>query len=498
MKRRNFIKTSVGAGFAVSTNPFADRDGQSASRERQQVATTLFDRIWDAHVVTNLGGRTDLLQVDRCIGGSPDQVLDLRAEGVEVANPEIFFSVPDHGVSTSPNRYTDRSLGRGWQAYEEHAELMRELGFNTFGQFDPRHGIQHIIGPETGLSQPGMVLCAGDSHTCTHGAMGLISWGGESSTNILRTGTVIRLRPMTMRVNVVGRLGPGLRSKDIILRIISQLGTDSGSGYAVEYAGPVVRALPQEARFTICNLAIEMASLTGMVGPDDTTFEWLAGREFAPADRYWDQAVRFWRGLPTDEAAVFDREETIDMTGVEPQVTWGINPEHAIGINDRIPDPDDAPAEKRATLRQAIEYSRLTPGEPILGTPIDEVFIGSCAENRISDIRAAAEVVRGRRVASNIQSAWVVPGSQPVKRQAEAEGLDRIFREAGWEWREPSCSKCYGSNGDYVTRGNRCVSNSNRNYIGRQGGGTNTILASTSTVAASAIAGYVADVRTYL
>jgi 3-isopropylmalate/(R)-2-methylmalate dehydratase large subunit len=301
-----------------------------------------------------------------------------------------------------------------------------------------------------------------------------------------------------MRVNVVGRLGPGLRSKDVILRIISQLGTDSGSGYAVEYAGPVVRALPQEARFTLCNLAVEMASLTGMVGPDDTTFEWLAGREFAPADRYWDQAVRFWRGLPTDEAAVFDREETIDMTGVEPQVTWGINPEHAIGINDRIPDPDDAPADKRATLRQAIEYSRLTPGEPILGTPIDEVFIGSCAENRISDIRAAAEVTRGRRVASNIQSAWVVPGSQPVKRQAEAEGLDRIFREAGWEWREPSCSKCYGSNGDYVARGNRCVSNSNRNYIGRQGGGTNTILASTSTVAASAIAGHVADVRTYL
>ena len=498
MKRRNFIKTSVGAGLAVSTNPFAARYGQLAPLSRAQVPGTMFDKIWDAHVITNLGGRTDLLQVDRCIGGSPTQVLNLLERGIEIANPEIFFNVPDHGVSTSPDRYTDRSLGSGWQAYEEHAEEMRELGFNTFGQFDPRHGIQHVVGPETGLSQPGMVLCAGDSHTCTHGAMGLISWGGESSGNILRTGTVIRLHPMTMRVNVVGRLGPGLSSKDIILRIISQLGTDSGSGYAVEYAGPVVRALPQEARFTICNLAVEMASLTGMVGPDDTTFEWLAGREFAPADRYWDQAVRFWRTVPTDEGAVFDREETIDMTGVEPQVTWGINPEHAIGIGDRIPDPDDAPAEKRETYRQAIEYSRLTPGEPILGTPIDEVFIGSCAESRISDLRAAAEVVRGRRVASNIVSAWVVAGSQPVKRQAEAEGLDRIFREAGFEWREPSCSKCYGSNGDYVARGNRCVSNSNRNYIGRQGGGTNTILASTATVAASAIAGYVADVRTYL
>ena len=498
MKRRNFIRTSVGAGIAVSTNPFAARSDQLAPLSRAQVPGTMFDKIWDAHVITNLGGRTDLLQVDRCIGGSPNEVLDLLAEGVEIANPEIFFSVPDHGVSTSPDRYTDRSLGRGWQAYEEHADLMREMGFNTFGQYDPRHGIQHIVGPETGLSQPGMVLCASDSHTCTHGAMGMISWGGESRNNILRTGTVVRLHPRTMRVNVVGRLGPGLRSKDIILRIISQLGTDSGSGYAVEYAGPVVRALPQEARFTLSNLAVEMASPTGMVGPDDTTFEWLAGREFAPADRYWDQAVRFWRTLPSDEGAVFDREETIDMTGVEPQVTWGINPEHAIGIGDRIPDPDDAPASKRATLRQAIEYSRLTPGEPILGTPLDEAFIGSCAENRISDLRAAAEVLRGRRVASNIVSAWVVPGSQPVKRQAEAEGLDRIFREAGFEWREPSCSKCYGSNGDYVARGNRCISNSNRNYIGRQGGGTNTMLASTSTVAASAIAGHVADVRTYL
>lgn len=498
MKRRNFIRTSVGAGIAVSTNPFTARSDQLAPLGQAQVPGTMFDKIWDAHVITNLGGRTDLLQVDRCIGGSPNQVMDLLEQGVEIANPEIFFNVPDHGVSTSPDRYEDRSLGTGWQAYEEHAEAMREMGFNTFGQFDPRHGIQHLVGPETGLSQPGMVLCAGDSHTCTHGAMGLISWGGESSTNILRTGTVIRLHPMTMRVNVVGRLGPGLRSKDIILRIIAQLGTDSGSGYAVEYAGPVVRALPQEARFTICNLAVEMASLTGMVGPDDTTYEWMAGREFAPADRYWDQAVRFWRTLPTDEGAVFDREETVDMTGVEPQVTWGINPEHAIGIGDRIPDPDEAPAQKRETYRQAIEYSRLTPGEPILGTPIDEAFIGSCAESRISDLRAAAEVVRGRRVASNVVSAWVVPGSQPVKRQAEAEGLDRIFREAGFEWREPSCSKCYGSNGDYVTRGNRCISNSNRNYIGRQGGGTNTILASSTTVAASAIAGHIADVRTYL
>jgi 3-isopropylmalate/(R)-2-methylmalate dehydratase large subunit len=375
---------------------------------------------------------------------------------------------------------------------------MRELGFNTFGQFDPRYGIQHVVGPETGLSQPGMLLCAGDSHTCTHGAMGLISWGGEDTDLVLRTGTVVRHRPMTMRVNVVGTLGPGVRAKDVILRIIGQLGTDSGNGYAVEYAGPVVRALPQESRFSICNLAVEMASLTGMVGPDDTTYEYLAGREFAPSEEYWDRAVASWRTLPTDSDAVFDREETIDMSGVEPQVTWGINPEHAIGISERVPDPERAPAEKRTTYRQAIEYSGLTPGQPILGTPVDEVFIGSCVESRITDLREAAQIVRGRRVASNVLSAWVVPGSNAVKRQAEAEGLHRIFLDAGFEWREAGCSKCYGPNGDYVAPGRRCISNSNRNYIGRQGRDTRTNLASTTTVAASAIEGRIADVRNYV
>jgi 3-isopropylmalate/(R)-2-methylmalate dehydratase large subunit len=498
MKRRDFIKTSVGAGFAVSATPFAARYDQARTGKVVQQGQTMFDRVWDAHVIADLGGDAYLLQVDRCIGGSPNQVMEMIESGVDIPHPEIFFNVPDHGTSTSPDRYTDLSLGTGWQSYEEHADAMREMGFNTFGQFDPRYGIQHVVGPETGLSQPGMLLCAGDSHTCTHGAMGMISWGGENTSNVLRTGTVIRHHPMTMRVNVVGNLGPGLSSKDIILRIIAQLGTDGGSGYAVEYAGPVVRALPQDARFTICNLAVEMASLTGMVGPDDTTYEWMAGREFAPAERYWDQALAFWRTIPTDADAVFDREETVDMTGVEPQVTWGINPEHAIGISDRVPDPDDAPADKRETYRQAIEYSRLTPGDPILGTPIDEAFIGSCAESRIDDLRAAARVVEGRRVASNVVSAWVIAGSTATKRQAEAEGLDRIFTAAGFEWREPGCSKCYGSNGDYVAPGNRCISNSNRNYIGRQGRDTNTILASSSTVAASAIAGSVADVRTYL
>lgn len=339
-----------------------------------------------------------------------------------------------------------------------------------------------------------MVLVAGDSHTCTHGAMGLISWGGESNENVLLTGTVIRRRPRTMRVNVVGTMGPGVRAKDIILRTIGQFGADSGNGYAVEYAGSVIRSLPQESRFSICGLAVEMASPTGMIAPDDTTFEYLAGREFAPKDEYWDQALRFWRTLPSDPDAVFDREETVDMSGVEPQVTWGVSPEHVIGIGDRVPDPSRAPAEKREAYRLALDYTGLRPGDPIMGTPIDEAFIGSCVESRISDLRAAAQVVRGRKVAEGV-IAWVVPGSRQIKRQAEAEGLDRVFREAGFQWREPSCSKCYGSNGDYVPPGKRSLANSNRNFIGRQGTGAITHLASTTTVAASAITGRITDVR---
>jgi 3-isopropylmalate/(R)-2-methylmalate dehydratase large subunit len=494
MKRRDFVRTSVGAGFVLAI-PHRDL---FARRQARASRGTMFDKIWDQHVIADLGGDDYLLQVDRCIGGSPQQIRRMLAEGVQIAHPELFFNVPDHSVSTDPSRYTDPELRVISDEYNDGADDLRAMGFNLWGQFDPRYGIQHIVGPETGLSQPGMLLCAGDSHTCTHGALGLISWGGEDTDLVLRTGTVIRHRPLTMRVNVVGTMGRGLRAKDVILKIIADLGTDSGNGYAVEYAGPVVRALPQEARFSICNLAVEMSSLTGMVASDDTTYEWLRGREYAPPDEYWDQAVAQWRELHSDDDAVFDREETIDMSGVDPMVTWGINPEHAIPITGRVPDPDRAPAVKRETYRQAIAYSGLTPGAPILGTPVDEVFIGSCVESRISDLRAAAEIVRGRRVASNVQTAWVVPGSNATKRQAEAEGLHRIFLEAGFEWREAGCSKCYGPNGDFVAPGRRCISNSNRNYIGRQGRDTKTNLASTTTVAASAIEGRIADVRNYL
>ena len=324
--------------------------------------------------------------------------------------------------------------------------------------------------------------------------MGCVSWGGEGGRDVLLTGTVVRTRAKSMRVNIEGTLGPWVRAKDVILYTIGELSAGAGNGYAVEYAGPVVRAMTIEDRLSVCNLAIEMSCATGMVAPDDTTYEYLADREFSPQGPYWDQAVSYWRSLPSDPDAIFDREETIDMSPVEPQVTWGVSPEHVIGIGERVPDPDDAPPGKRDAYRAALDYTGLIPGDPILGTPIDEVFIGSCAESRISDLRAAAEVADGRQVAPNVL-AWVVPGSLQVKRQAEPEGLDRIFTRAGFEWREPGCSKCLAMNGEHVPPGNRCVSNSNRNYIGRQGRDAITHLASTPMAAAAAIAGHIVDVR---
>jgi 3-isopropylmalate/(R)-2-methylmalate dehydratase large subunit len=493
MKRRGFIKTSVGAaGLALST------PHSLLGRFETQEPRALYDKIWDEHVVANLGGSADLLHFDRMItrDSGPALVHRLLEEGLTIPSPELILATPDHSVSTSPDRYTNRMLNgqESLSAYEKYTEECEELGILVFGMDDPRHGISHAVGPDTGLTQPGLLVLCGDSHSCTHGGMGAISWGVNGERKLLLTGTVIKERPRPMRVTVEGTLGPMVGAKDVILYIIGQLGADSGNGSAVEYAGPVVRSFNLEQRLTICNMAIEMASDTAIVAPDDATYEYLAGREFAPRGRYWDQALSYWRTLTTDPGAVFDRDETIDMTGVEPQVTWGISPEHVIGIRDRVPDPEDAPPEDRDTHRQAIEYTGLTPGQPILGTPIDEAFIGSCGENRLGDLRAAAEVIRGRRVAPNVV-AWVIPGSRGIKSDAEAEGIDQIFTQAGFEWREPGCSKCLASNGDYVPPGDRCISNSNRNFMGRQGRDAITHIASTSMVAAAAIAGHIVDVR---
>ena len=492
MQRRDFIRTSVGAGLAYGLFP------RQSPAQRRQGAKTMYDKIWDEHEVAHLGGLTSILHVDRLLiaDGGPELIHDLLTRGATIRNPQLVWTVIDHSVSTSPERYSNRSLNRGdgWRAYVDHADEMKKLGIPSFGIDDPRHGIQHVVGPETGLTQPGMLMVAGDSHTCTHGALGCMSWGGESPQNVLITGTVLRERSRTLRVNMTGLLGPWVGPKDAILHTIGTLGADSGNRCAVEYAGPVVRALSVDQRMTICNLAIEMGSATGMVAPDDKTIEFMATREFRPRAEYWDQAVAYWRTIPSEPDAVFDRDETIDMSSLEPQVTWGVSPEQVIGISGRVPDPDRAPAGKREAYRAALEYTRLKPGDPIAGTPIDEVFIGSCSENRIADLRLAAQVVKGRKVAPNVL-AWVVPGSRPIKRQAEAEGLDRIFKEAGFDWREPGCSKCYGSNGDLVAKGKRSASNSNRNYIGRQGVDAITHLVSTPMAAAAAVTGRIVDVR---
>ena len=401
------------------------------------------------------------------------------------------------GCPRRRDRYTNRSLNQGnsWRGYIDYADEMKKLGIVSLGLDDPRQGIQHVVGPETGLTQPGMLMVAGDSHTCTHGAMGCVSWGGESAQNVLLTGTVLRERARNMRVNMTGTLGPWVRRQGHDpphhRHARRRLGQPMCGG--VRRAG---RARPSASkeRMSICNLAIEMGAATGMVAPDDTTFEYMATREFRPRAEYWDQALAYWRTIPSDANAVFDRDETIDMSRLEPQVTWGVSPEHVIG--DQRPGAGSGPGSGRETrgLSGRAGYTKLKPGDPIVGTPIDEVFIGSCSESRIDDLRLVAQVVKGRRVAPNVL-AWVVPGSKPVKRQAEAEGLDRIFKEAGFDWREPGCSKCYGSNGDLVAKGKRCASNSNRNYIGRQGVDAITHLVSAPMAAAAAIAGRIVDVR---
>jgi len=496
MKRRDFLKTTlkttVGAGAACGFVPMQSLFAQQA------VGRTLYDKVWQAHEISYLGGITSVMHVDRIMlpDHGPRVIKRLLENGLAIKNPELVWAVADHEVSTSPERYTNRSLNLSTVAedFPEMKQQLADMGIRAYGLDDPEQGIQHVVGPERGLTLPGMLMVALDSHTCTHGALGCVSWGGELPDNVLVTGTVIRERARNLRVNYTGTLGPWVRGKDMILHTIGALGADAGNRCAVEYAGPLARSLSIEGRMTLCNLAIEMGAATGVVAPDDTTYEYVANREFAPRGALWEQALAYWRTLPTDDGAAFYRDETIDMTGVEPQVTWGISPEHVIGISDRIPAPDDAPPEKRDGWRRAIEYTKLNPGDTIADTPIDEVFIGSCAESRIEDLRVAAEVVRGRRVAPNVL-AWAIAGSQPVKRQAEAEGLDRIFKDAGFDWREPGCSKCYGSNGDLVAQGKRCVSNSNRNYVGRQGIDAITHLVSTPMAAAAAVAGRIVDVR---
>jgi len=460
---------------------------------------TLLTKIWDQHVIARLSEDTDLLHVDRHLlhdlGGSRG-LLDLKSRGLKVHNPELTFATPDHAISTAQGRAGTIKIGQ-----ELLAALRTETSATGIQMFDidqPGQGIVHVIGPELGLSLPGCLIVCGDSHTCTHGGLGALAFGIGSSelTHVLATQALIQRRPKTMRVKCEGKLPLGVVAKDLILALIGHIGAAGGTGYAVEYAGSAIRDLPIEGRLTICNLSIELGAKMGMVAPDEKTYEYLRGRAYAPQGEMWEQAINAWRQLPSDPDAVFDEEVVIDVAKIIPQVTWGISPEHVIGVDGRIPDPQAIgdPA-RRAAVETALDYMGLQPGAPIAGTPVDWVFIGSCTNSRLSDLRAAADVVRGRKVAPGVR-AWVVPGSETVKREAVAEGLDKLFTDAGFEWREPGCSMCLAANGETVAPGQRSVSTSNRNFVGRQGPRARTHLASPASAAAAAIAGAITDVRT--
>ena len=464
----------------------------------QEPGRTLLAKIWDQHVIAHLSEDTDLLHVDRHLlhdlGGSRG-LLDLKSRSLSVHNPELTFATPDHAISTARGRAGTIKIGQ-----ELLAALRVETSASGIAMFDigePGQGIVHVIGPELGLSLPGCLIVCGDSHTCTHGGLGALAFGIGSSevTHVLATQTIIQRRPKTMRVRFEGRLPFGVTAKDLILALIGNVGAAGGTGYAVEYAGGAIRDLPVEGRLTICNLSIELGAKMGSIAPDEKTYEYIRGRIYAPQGEMWERAVKAWRRLPSDPDAVFDREVLIDVEKIIPQVTWGTSPEHVIGVDGHVPDPREiADPARRAAIETALDYMGLKPGAPIAGTPVDWVFIGSCTNSRIGDLRAAAAVARGRKVAPGVR-AWVVPGSETVKRDAEAEGLDKLFIDAGFEWREPGCSMCVAANGETVPPGQRSVSTSNRNFVGRQGPRARTHLASPATAAAAAISGTIADVR---
>jgi 3-isopropylmalate/(R)-2-methylmalate dehydratase large subunit len=460
------------------------------------VAKTLFDKIWDQHVIAQLPGGVSLLHVDRHLLHELTAVAaigQLEKRGQGVRNPELTFATVDHVISTAPGRVAGDAE---WSTIMVDAmrEQTARLGIRRFDIADRRQGIVHVIGPELGVTLPGLLLVCADSHTCTHGALGALAFGIGSTelTHVLATQTIRQQRPKTMRVTFEGRTAPGVEAKDMILYLIGRLGASAGTGYAVEYAGPAVEALTMEARLTLCNLSIELGAKVGMIAPDDVTFAYVRGREFAPAGATLDAAIAHWKSLPSEPGAAFDQEVGIDAAAIRPQITWGTSPEHVVAVDGEVPDPRlEADESRRASLEAALAYMRLRPGQRLDETRIDRVFIGSCTNSRLSDLRNAARVVDGRRVAAHVR-AWVVPGSMSVKLDAEREGLDRIFRDAGFEWREPGCSMCVGANGDMIGAGERCVSTSNRNFVGRQGPGALTHLASPGVAAESAIAGRIA------
>ncbi|HEY5837674.1 MAG TPA: 3-isopropylmalate dehydratase large subunit [Pyrinomonadaceae bacterium] len=462
---------------------------------------TLFEKVWDAHVVRATEGEPDLLYIDLHLiheVTSPQAFDGLRAAGRKVRRPELTVGTIDHNVPT-----TDRSLPITDAIAVKQIDTLRrncaEFGVTLFDIDSKEQGIVHVIGPELGLTQPGMTIVCGDSHTSTHGAFGALAFGiGTSEVeHVLATQCLPQTKPKTMLVQTSGRLPENVTAKDLALGIIGELGTDGASRHVIEYAGEAVRALSMEGRMTLCNMSIEAGARAGMVAPDETTFEYIKGRRFAPPGDEWNKAEIYWRDLPTDEGAAFDRRVEIDATKLAPFVTWGTNPGMVAPITASIPDPSLVRNEAdRRAVERALEYMALQPSTKIADIAIDRVFIGSCTNSRIEDLRAAARVVSGHRVNKAVR-AMVVPGSQTVKQAAEEEGLDQIFRDAGFEWRESGCSMCLGMNPDILQPGERCASTSNRNFEGRQGRGGRTHLVSPPMAAAAAIAGHFVDVRSW-
>jgi 3-isopropylmalate/(R)-2-methylmalate dehydratase large subunit len=462
--------------------------------------TTLFDKIWNEHVLVELGDGQVLLHIDRHIiheVTSARAFEKLRLLQRKVRCPELTFGVVDHVVATQPGR-DEGSNPAGRSFVRNMRRNCAEFGIRLFDIDDPRQGIAHVVGPELGIDLPGCTLVCGDSHTASNGALGALAWGiGASEVeHVLATQAIVQRRPKTMRVHFDGALQPWVSAKDLVMHLIGRIGTAGGTNHVVEYAGSAIRGMSIEGRLTICNMSIELGARAGLIAPDEITFAYLQGRDFAPRGAGWDTALSHWRGLVTDHGAVFDREISIDCNDVLPQITWGTSPQDVIAVNGVIPDPDDADDPVRhAAMRRALDYIGLTPGATLAGTAIDYAFIGSCTNGRLSDLRAAASVARGRHVAPGVR-ALVVPGSSSVRRAAEAEGLDRVFLDAGFEWHQSGCSLCVTANNDVVPPGKRCISSSNRNFEGRQGPLSRTHLASPASVAAAAVTGRIVDVRT--
>jgi 3-isopropylmalate/(R)-2-methylmalate dehydratase large subunit len=463
------------------------------------MAKTLFQKVWESHVVMEEPGRPSVLYIDLHLiheVTSPQAFSGLRARGLKVRRPDRTVATMDHSTPTLPKhlQVIDAEARAQLSQLEKNCA---EFGIRLFPLGDSKNGIVHVVGPERGFTQPGMTIVCGDSHTSTHGAFGSLAFGiGTSEVeHVLASQCLLQTKPKTMEVRIEGKLSSGVTAKDIILALIAKIGTAGGTGYVLEYTGSAIRALEMEARMTVCNMSIEGGARAGMIAPDDYTYQFVSGREYAPKGADFDRAVERWKQLPSDAGATYDTRVDIDADKLEPMITYGTHPGMGVAITQALPNASDFVGAERAAFEKAMQYMGLEAGKPLLGHKVDVVFVGSCTNSRISDLRAAASIMKGRKVASGVRT-LVVPGSHDIKKQAEAEGLDRVFTEAGAEWREPGCSMCIAMNGDQLSPGQYAVSTSNRNFEGRQGKGGRTFLASPLTAAAAAVTGKVTDVRT--